>query len=289
LGRRVKKAVYAYGSGAWELQKEILFVYDGWNLIHEKEVSATGDPLFDKFYVWGLDLSQSIQGAGGIGGLVCRVAGGEVRHYLYDANGNVGQVVNPADGAVTARYEYDPFGKAIVADGIDAAENVFRYSSKFHDNETELVYYGFRFYSPELGRWLNRDRIEEQGGFNLYGYCFNSSINLFDPFGLYSGEDVTDPDYIMDGLLYGSTPKIGYPEGKVWVEFSTYRINAGKVKQLKESKALAFFFSKYKLVDKYWTVDFEMDVNLKIATLTTGRPERGQVRLRDTQMRDNCT
>jgi hypothetical protein len=99
LGRRVKKAVYAYGSGAWELQKEILFVYDGWNLIQEKEVSGTGDPLFDKFYVWGLDLFQSIQGAGGIGGLVYRVSGGKVRHYFYDANGNVGQMVNPADGS----------------------------------------------------------------------------------------------------------------------------------------------------------------------------------------------
>jgi RHS repeat-associated protein len=184
LGRRVKKAVYAYGSGAWELQKEILFVYDGWNLIHEKEVSAAGDPLFDNFNVWGLDLSQTIQGAGGIGGLVCRVSGGEVRHYLYDANGNVGQLVNPADGAITARYEYDPFGNAVFVDGVDAVGNLFRFSTKCWAEETELYYFGHRHYLPKIGRWLNRDAIGEKGGNNLYEFALNNSIIYIDPYGM---------------------------------------------------------------------------------------------------------
>ena len=186
MGRRVKKAVYAHGSDGWELEKEILFVYDGWNLIQEIEVSAAGDPLFDKFYVWGPDLFQSIQGAGGIGGLVCRVSGGEVRHYFYDANGNVGQLVNPADGAVTARYEYDPFGKAIVADGIDAAGNVFRFSTKYWDEETDLVYYGYRYYSADFGRWVNMDPSKENGGFNLYAVVYNNPIDSIDLLGMYT-------------------------------------------------------------------------------------------------------
>jgi len=202
LGRRVKKAVYAYGSGAWELQKEILFVYDGWNLIHEKEVSATGDPLFDKFYVWGLDLSQTLQGAGGIGGLVCRVSGGEVRHYFYDANGNVGQLVNPADGAVTARYEYDPFGKAVFVDGADAEGNAFRFSTKYWDEETGLVYYGYRYYVPELGKWVNRDPIYEKGGINIYAFVSNNPINFWDIFGL-----VRDPKHALKSCDKGKSCK----------------------------------------------------------------------------------
>jgi len=45
-------------------------------------------------------------------------------------------------------------------------------------------YYGFRYYSPELGRWLNRDPIEEQGGVNLYGFVANDGINFVDKLGL---------------------------------------------------------------------------------------------------------
>ena len=187
MGRRVKKAVYAYGSGLWELQKEILFVYDGWNLIQEKEVSATGDPLFDKFYVWGLDLSQTFQGAGGIGGLVCRVSGGEVRHYFYDANGNVGQLVDPEDGAVTARYEYDPFGNAVFVDGAEAAGNAFRFSTKYFKDENGFFYFGYRYYVPELGRWLSRDPINEEGGINLYVAVFNDYINNWEYLGKSAG------------------------------------------------------------------------------------------------------
>jgi len=43
-----------------------VFVYDGWNLIKE---TVTGDTNGDTYYVWGLDFSQSMQGAGDIGGL----------------------------------------------------------------------------------------------------------------------------------------------------------------------------------------------------------------------------
>ena len=48
---------------------------------------------------------------------------------------------------------------------------------------TGLVYYGHRFYSPSLGRFINRDPIEEQGGLNLYGFCGNDAINGYDVLG----------------------------------------------------------------------------------------------------------
>jgi len=34
-----------------------------------------------------------------------------------------------------------------------------RFSTKYHDDETDLVYYGLRYYNPELGRWVSRDPI----------------------------------------------------------------------------------------------------------------------------------
>lgn len=45
-------------------------------------------------------------------------------------------------------------------------------------------YYGFRFYAPTLGRWLNRDPIGEEGGINLYQAMFNDLLSFIDPLGL---------------------------------------------------------------------------------------------------------
>ena len=42
-----------------------------------------------------------------------------------------------------------------------------RFSTKYYDAETDLYYYGYRYYSPSLGRWISRDPIEEEGGLNL--------------------------------------------------------------------------------------------------------------------------
>ncbi|HHS97404.1 MAG TPA: hypothetical protein ENK08_05820 [Chloroflexi bacterium] len=156
LGRRIQKVVYQYVSGAWTQTDGTRFLYDGWNLVEERYA----DGQVKRFYVWGLELSGSLQGAGGIGGLVYATDGITNYRYLYDANGNVGQLVG-ASGDVAAHYEYDPFGRETYARG--AVDNVFGFSTKYHDDETGLVYYGYRYYSPELGRWLNRDPIEELG------------------------------------------------------------------------------------------------------------------------------
>ena len=42
-----------------------------------------------------------------------------------------------------------------------------RFSTKYYDAEAGLYYYGYRYYSPSLGRWISRDPIEEEGGVNL--------------------------------------------------------------------------------------------------------------------------
>lgn len=47
-----------------------------------------------------------------------------------------------------------------------------------------MVYYGLRYYSPTLGRFINKDPIEEQGGLNLYGFCFNNAVNAWDVLGM---------------------------------------------------------------------------------------------------------
>jgi RHS repeat-associated protein len=44
-------------------------------------------------------------------------------------------------------------------------------------------YYGYRYYNPEIGRWINRDPIEEEGGVNLFRFVDNDPLGLVDPDG----------------------------------------------------------------------------------------------------------
>ena len=60
----------------------------------------------------------------------------------------------------------------------------FRYSTKYFDPETGFYYYGYRYYSPELMRWITRDPIGEEGGVNLYAMCGNSITWQIDYLGL---------------------------------------------------------------------------------------------------------
>ena len=57
-------------------------------------------------------------------------------------------------------------------------------SSTKRDDETGLLYYGFRYYLPGIGTWLSRDPIEEVGGLNLYGMVGNDPLNTIDFLGL---------------------------------------------------------------------------------------------------------
>ncbi|EIP98837.1 RHS repeat-associated core domain protein [Opitutaceae bacterium TAV1] len=67
--------------------------------------------------------------------------------------------------------------------GEAAGQNPFRFSTKYTDDETGLIYYGQRYYDPHNGRFINRDPIEERGGYNLYGFCDSDPVNQWDVLG----------------------------------------------------------------------------------------------------------
>jgi len=69
------------------------------------------------------------------------------------------------------------------AEPADVGKSPFLFSSEYLDSETGLVYYNYRYYSPELGRWTKRDSIEEDGGFNVYGFVGNQAVNQTDYLG----------------------------------------------------------------------------------------------------------
>ncbi len=180
-GRRTAKIVCTNSGSAYVPQSTNLFVYDGWNLVAELNPALT--PI--RTYVWGLDLSGSQQGAGGVGGLVAV-------NYLqtnscfaaFDGNGNVAALIAATNGGIVAQFEFGPFGELIRATGPLAKANPFRFSTKYQDDETDLLYYGYRYYTASTGRWLTRDPVGERGGLGLTAFARNSPVNAIDGLGL---------------------------------------------------------------------------------------------------------
>jgi RHS repeat-associated protein len=156
-GRRIRKVVWPNTGGTGTPTANLLFVYDGWNLV--AELNATNKAVI-RSYVWGLDLSGSEQGAGGVGGLLAVKPGNGVAQFAaYDGNGNVTALVDGTTGTYTARYEYGPFGEPVRVSGTHGSGNPFRFSTKFTDDETGLVMYLHRPYNPSTGRFLSKDPI----------------------------------------------------------------------------------------------------------------------------------
>ena len=165
MSRRVGKTVYEWNTASndWQEVSAAAFLYDGWNLV--SEICNLPSEIATNRYVHGVDISGSLQGAGGVGGLLSAVLGTNSVCYTFDGNGNVSELLDIGAGTpssrILAHYEYSPFGETIVATGDLAKDNPFRFSTKYTDDETSLVYYGYRFYNPGLGRWVNRDPIGE--------------------------------------------------------------------------------------------------------------------------------
>ncbi len=153
-GRRVEKLVYHATAGL----STNLFVNDGGNLAVELNAAQTA---IIRSYCWGTDLSGSMQGAGGVGGLLNLSCPSSAQFVAYDGNGNVNALIDVTNATISAQYEYGPFGELFRATGSMANANPFRFSTKYQDGESDLNYYGYRYYNASTGRWLSRDPLGE--------------------------------------------------------------------------------------------------------------------------------
>ena len=104
-------------------------------------------------------------------------------YCMHDAMKNVTSLFGEARGR-RALYEYRPYGGLITSEGNMAEENKFRFSSEYMHDELGLVYYNYRHLNPLDGRWISRDPIEEEGGWNLFAFAGNKIFNQSDILGL---------------------------------------------------------------------------------------------------------
>jgi RHS repeat-associated protein len=197
MRRRIRQE-FTWTGGAWLQTNAVYYVYDGNLVIQERDLNN----LPTTTYTRGKDLSGSLEGAGGIGGLLARTAQSYVDaplagHAFYhaDANGNITMLINSSQ-AIVAKYLYDAFGNVLSKSGLLADANLYRFSSKEAHLNSGLVYYLYRYYDPNLQRWPNRDPLGCLGFFPLnsrastkkeppYAFVWNDPIAFMDPYGLF--------------------------------------------------------------------------------------------------------
>ena len=110
-----------------------------------------------------------------------------------------------AMGRADAQYEYGPLGTPPCHGRWQGQP--LPVLDKNQDDETDLIYYGYRYYNPSTGRWPNRDPLEERGGVNLYGFVKNDPLTKFDP-------DGRQPQYIQMPQN-GDSPQ--FPQDGCWM------------------------------------------------------------------------
>jgi RHS repeat-associated protein len=125
---------------------------------------------------------------GGSGGTITAV------YYVHNDDLGTPQAMTDENGNEVWRSSYDPFGRATI-DAASTFELNVRFPSQYFDQETGLHYNYFRYYDPEIDRYLTSDPIGLAGGINPYLYAEANPIKNIDPLGL-------------DTVTYGSTLRL---------------------------------------------------------------------------------
>jgi RHS repeat-associated protein len=180
MGRRFEKKVTVGGTTGFHAR----YLYRDY--LQVAECDLTGEtPEVVRSYIW--DPSEP-EATRVLSMTRWEANGTQEKEHLYcmhDAMKNVTSLFGEARGR-RALYEYRPYGGLITSEGNMAEENKFRFSSEYMDDELGLVYYNYRHLNPLDGRWISRDPIKEEGGWNLYSYIYNSPTISNDIIGLYT-------------------------------------------------------------------------------------------------------
>ncbi len=154
LGRRIEKTING---------RTIQYLYDGLDIVQEIE---NGIVMVN--YIRTLNIDEP---------LARITSDGTIRYYHADALGSIIALTDDL-GQVRTQYNYSPFGETELMG--EPSDNPFQYTGRENDG-TGLYYYRFRYYSPELKRFISEDPIGLLGGdVNFYVYVWNSPIKHSD-------------------------------------------------------------------------------------------------------------
>jgi len=183
LGRCVRRTFNPPGGGS----NTVIYVYDGWNPI--VEFDGAGNLQACNIYGATADeiLGRWVSGVGNFS-------------YHSDKNGNIYALMD-SSGNVVEKYTYDAFGQPTITDWYGNPHlnaggepqswygNRFMFQGREYLSELGIYDYRFRYYQPQLGRFLQKDPIGFGGGdANLFRFCGGDPVNRRDPMGLQEPE-----------------------------------------------------------------------------------------------------
>lgn len=223
MGRRYEKKVEENGT----VLSHKLYLYRGYLPIAELDATNADEStsaVLRKTYLW--DPSEPV--ATRVLAMTCFDEAGnyvEDLYYTHDALKNTTALFGILGGR-RASYTYGAYGQTLSMDGNAYADNPFRYSSEYFDEELGMISYNFRHYNPLDGRWITRDQMIETSLGNMYLYVDNKTSYLSDYLGMqcYDG-------YSFGASITQNQPTVYYPDtsdGLSCYEGARYYANLGE-------------------------------------------------------------
>src|SRR5579862_8005011 len=181
------RLVAIYSNGTYRS----VFTYDGLGRrVRQTEINGTTTNS-DNWMLWcGTELCEKRDSAGGTVSNRFFAQGEQIggTNYFF-ARDHIGSIREMTDtnGTIRARYSYDPWGRRTKVGGDLEAD--FGFTGHYYHGPSGLHLTLYRAYSADLGRWLNRDPLENaelRQRPNLYEYVNNQSVLLSDRLGLFA-------------------------------------------------------------------------------------------------------
>lgn len=220
-----------------------------WNTGRNLESIVDGDNEYRYTYDEnGIRTSKTVNGATTYyntdnGTILSQSDGDNTWYFQYDTNGSpLGFVLNgtqyfyitnqmgdilaitDTDGSIVGNYEYDAWGKVLIADTDIAKQNPLRYRGYYYDNETGYYYLQSRYYDSDICRFINADtftisRIKNNNDseYHMFVYCDSEPINNVDPTGFWDKIEVHN-GYTNKNQSHYYYTKV---DGK-WYKYGTY-------------------------------------------------------------------
>ncbi len=202
-----------------EIQKgdlRVVYTYDPFHRRLSKQVFRKIREMDTKLYLWdgdneigACDKKGRVQelrilgdGLGAeIGAAVLFEFKGKTYVPIHDHRGCVVTLVDANKEKPVEIYRYSAYGEELT----NGTLSPWRFASKRIDEETGLIFFGRRYYCPQLGRWMTPDPQGFDNGSNLYAYLKNSPLTDFDLYGLWSMREAWgNAQHFMWGMLEGS-------------------------------------------------------------------------------------
>ncbi|XXX76340.1 RHS repeat-associated core domain-containing protein [Sorangium sp. So ce134] len=179
FARRIVKRVIPPADAA----RTVRFVWDDEVTVHEIEEGAAGDGAVVCYRTYAYREGEFSP----LAHRDTRVENGALAHgewvHYVNGPGEIPALLVSGRGDILADLRPSVWGR-IEPDTAARAGTACRYPGQYADVETGLSYERYRFYDPEIGRFISTDPIGLAGGLEPFTYAHNQPFRFFDPMGL---------------------------------------------------------------------------------------------------------